>query len=190
MPTASAIPIQLAVTTRSTPPVPPMDLNTGEWPSMWKGGDAVFNTGIFGPNGFSVDLSNLASLTLKILPYVDPKNYLGYVQGQCLSNIIDGDLYVPGINWPAYTQQYPALVTKTVLAEDLVTSLTWAQWAAGLTQNASFLVEASDTDSLNLQGQPCLRFTLAIVGTLQEGGSRIIYGSGPIIIYESGITLE
>ena len=186
----SAIPIQLAVTTRSNPPVPPMDLNTGEWPCMWKGGDTVFNTGIFDAAGFSVDLSNLASLTLKILPYVDPKNYLGYVQGQCLSNIIDGDLYVPGPNWPAYAQQYPALVTKTILAVNLVKSLTSEQWLAGLTQNAGFLVSASDTDSFNLQGQPSIRFTLAIIGTLSVGGSRIIYGSGPIIIYESGITLE
>ncbi len=167
-----------------------MDINTGEWPCIWKGGDVTFNAGIFGPDGFSVDLSNLASLTLKILPYVDTKNYLGYVQGQCLSNIIDGDLYVPGPNWPAYTSQYPALVTKTVLAEDLVNSITWSQWTAGLTQNAAFLIEASDTASFNLMGQPSARFTIAIIGTLTEGGSRIIYGSGPIMVYESGITLE
>lgn len=186
----SAIPVQLQVTTLSNPPVPPIDLNTGEWPCIWRGSDTVFNTGIFDSNGVSVDLSNLASLTLSILPYVDVKNYLGFPQSACLSNVIDGDLYVPGLNWPSYPTSYPALVTVTVDAEDLETAITFQQWQAALVENSAFLVAASDTATIDLQGQPFKRFTLAVSGTLTEGGSRIIYGSGPIMIYESGITLE
>lgn len=187
MSTISAIPIQLQATIRSVPPRGLFDVNTGEWPSLWKGSDTVFNAGIFDDSGFNLDLSNLVSITLQIFPYVKVVNYLGFPESACLSNIIDGDLYVPGLTWPSSGTVYPPLVTVTVLAESITSPITLQRWQSSLAQNASFLMTSDDTASIDLQGQPSRRFMLCLSGSLTNE-SRIIYGSGPIFVYESGFT--
>lgn len=164
--TAAAIPIQLQATVRSVPPVGLIDVNTGEWPVFFKGSTVAFNVGIFDVSGFSVDLSNLDGLKLEIFPYVFVQNYLGYP--------ID--------------ETFPALLSLDVT--ELTETITRQQWQAGLTQNASFVASDTDTSVFDLEGQPSKRFTVCLSGTLTTGGARIIYGSGPIFVYESGITRD
>jgi hypothetical protein len=168
MPTASSIPVQLQVTTRSTPPIAPVDLNTGDWPAIWKGSTTVFNAAIFDPQGFPVDLSNLSKLTLQIFPYVPPQNYLGY----------------------PLPDTFPALITVDVATDDITPVITTANWLASLVQNAAFIVTDAQTLALDLQGQPFNRFIITISGLFKTGINRVIYGSGPIFVYESGITIS
>ena len=66
MPTYTGIPIQLLVSTVSSPPVNPIDVNTGLPPAQWRSNAVTYNVGIFDGNGSSVDLSNLAYLQLTI----------------------------------------------------------------------------------------------------------------------------
>ena len=68
----SAISIRLQLTTRSVPPVPPFDLDTGESPAFWRGENVDFRIGIFDRKGLSVNLSNLAFLQVDIFPNLIP----------------------------------------------------------------------------------------------------------------------
>lgn len=165
MSTLASIPIQLQVTARSNPPIAPIDLNTGDWPMAYKASQTAFNVGLFGPDGFPLDLSNLTKLTLQVFPYVPPQNYLGYP--------------LPDTITP--------LITIDVDAADITPVITTAQWQAALEKNAVFTITDLDTASLDLQGQPFNRFVLTISGTVETSNAVIIYASGPIFFYDSGI---
>lgn len=62
MPIYEQIPIRLAVSLASNPPVAPIDANTGLPPQMWRAQSASIALGIFDAFGNPVDLSNLAQL--------------------------------------------------------------------------------------------------------------------------------
>lgn len=68
MPSApiTGIPIRLQVSTASSPPVPPIDVNTGQPPAQWRANAVAYQVGVFDVNGVSVDLSNLSYLQLTI----------------------------------------------------------------------------------------------------------------------------
>jgi len=66
MPIYQQIPIRLEASLVSNPPVPPIDLNTGISPKFWRAQDIAVSVGIFDAFGASVDLSNVAFLTLTI----------------------------------------------------------------------------------------------------------------------------
>lgn len=165
--TVTAPAIRLAVTTASFPQVPPVDANTGEWPAMFKGSDTAFDLGVFNAARFPVSLANLESLKLLVYPYVPPQNYLGYP----LEDAVD------------------PIATVTVDAADITAVITTAQWDAGLTQNCTFVLPGDTSAAFDLQGQPYDKFTITIRG-LKEGGGHIVYGSGPLMVYESGINSD
>jgi hypothetical protein len=160
--------IRLLVQTRSLPGVATIDVNTGEWPSFFKGSRTEIDLGVFDPFGVGVDLSNISELTLSVYPFVSTVNYLGYP--------LDG--------------QYPAMFSVAVLEDDINPVVSVARWRAGLTQNATTVILPEQTANIDLQGQPHLKFTLCVSGLVNGAGNnrRIIYASGPCFIYESGIT--
>jgi hypothetical protein len=52
----------------STPPVSPIDVNTGDAPRFWRGSGIEIDVGIFDGSSVGLDLSNLYSLTLNLQP--------------------------------------------------------------------------------------------------------------------------
>lgn len=56
------IPIRYEIDLVSTPPVPPIDANTGAAPRFWRGQTVAINGGIFDSSGNPVDLSNIVTL--------------------------------------------------------------------------------------------------------------------------------
>ncbi len=161
--TANATTVRLEATTRSVAGTPIFDIETGDWPSIFKSSAVNFDVGIFGPTGAAVDLSTLSKLTLQIAPYVPPTVYLGYPFGPYVVPIVNVD----------------------VLAASIAPTITRQQWAAGLTQNATFAVNEYDTATVDLSGEPSARFQLIISGTVSATGLRVVYASGPIILNDS-----
>lgn len=161
--TANASTVRLEVTTRSTAGAPIFDIDTGEWPSIFKSSAVNFDVGIFGPTGAAIDLSTLSKLTLQISPYVPPTVYLGYPFGPYVVPIVNVDVFAASIE-PTITRQ---------------------QWEAGLTQNATFSVNEYDTATVDLMGEPSARFQILLIGTVASTGLRVVYASGPIILNDS-----
>lgn len=64
--TYEQVPIRLQLAIISTPPVAPIDGNTGATPVMWRGQSLAIDIGIFAPSGAAVDLANLQYLQLLI----------------------------------------------------------------------------------------------------------------------------
>ena len=69
MPSYAGIPIQLQVSTASSPPVNPIDVITGLPPAQWRANAVVYNVGIFDQNGNGVDLSSFSYLQLVVQAY-------------------------------------------------------------------------------------------------------------------------
>jgi hypothetical protein len=161
--TANASTVRLEVTTRSVAGTPIFDIETGDWPSIFKSSAVNFDVGVFSPDGTAADLSTLSKLTLQISPYTGPTVYLGY---------------------PAFPVN-AALVSVDVLANALVPTISRQRWEAGLVQNATFAINQYDTQFADLLGNPFLRFQLLIIGTVAATGARVVYASGPIIINDS-----
>ena len=65
------IPIRLQINLVSSPPVAPIDANTGAAPRFWRGQTVALDVGIFDAMGNPVDLSNLASLQAVLQPSQD-----------------------------------------------------------------------------------------------------------------------
>lgn len=64
MPIYEQTPIRLQATLSGSPPVAPLDVNTGTTPKFWRGSSVQIQVGIFDAFGAPVDLSNLAKLQL------------------------------------------------------------------------------------------------------------------------------
>jgi hypothetical protein len=75
------------------------------------------------------------------------------------------------------------LVVKTVLAA-AITQLTTADWLAGLSQQATVILDPADTDQ-GLGGLSNATFWLVIQG-LTAGGAILTYGAGACQIYDTG----
>lgn len=68
MPIYQQMPIRLEASLVSSPPVAPIDANTGLAPALWRAQAAAIGIGIFDVNGNAVDLSNLQYLQLNFQP--------------------------------------------------------------------------------------------------------------------------
>lgn len=132
------------------------------------------DVGVFSPGNVSVDLTNLVYMEADVFPLPIPNqatdtNYT-YSQYSVLP-------------FPA-TPPAP-LFSVTLDADEIEPTITRAGWVAGDEQNARFIFSFVQTQSLDLGGAPMRRFWLVIHG-LTTTGTRIVYGAGPIDIYESG----
>ncbi len=68
MPIYSQMPVRLEASLVSSPPVAPVDANTGLAPAFWRGQSLAIAIGIFDVDGNAVDLSNLQYLQLNLQP--------------------------------------------------------------------------------------------------------------------------
>lgn len=174
MPTAAASEIFLELTTRSNPPISPIDINTDLPPRIWRGEDVDFNIGIFDPFGNSVDLSNLSFLELDIFPTQLP------------AQASPGNLgYAPYSSLP-YPSVPPApLLTVTVPANQITPTITKANWYEGLAAQAVMSLSWIQTASINLGGATEADFWLVLQG-ITSIGRKIVYGGCLLKVYESG----
>lgn len=62
MPIYEQIPIRLEIDLVSTPPVPPIDANTGQKPVFWRGNSIALQVGLFDAQGNPVDMSNIETV--------------------------------------------------------------------------------------------------------------------------------
>lgn len=62
------IPVRLALSTTSNPPVTPQDQNTGAQPQFFRAQGVAVQVGVFDGSGNPVDLSNLTYLQLVLMP--------------------------------------------------------------------------------------------------------------------------
>lgn len=170
----SAIPVQLQLTTRSTPPVAPVDLNTTQMPRIWRGESVDFNVGIFDTQGDAVDLSNIEFLEFDIFPLLIPPR-----------DVPTNQVYSPYSTLPFPSTPPAPLLTVTVPAEDIVPLIDRAEWNAGLAQQAVFSFDWSETASLNLGGKPSKKFWLSVHG-LTDSGKKLTYGGGYLEVFETG----
>lgn len=170
----SVIPIRCELVTRLNPPAVPVDANTGLVPQAWRGAEVAVDVGVFSPGNVSVDLSNLVYMEADVFPLPVPNqatdtNYT-YSQYSVL---------------PFPTTTPAPLFFVTVEADKIEPTITRAGWFSGTEQNVRFVFSFVQTQSLDLGGSPMRRFWLVIHG-LTTSGTRIVYGAGPIDIYESG----
>lgn len=174
MPVADAIQIRLAVSTRSSPPVPPVDADTGETPQIWRGEDVDFALGIFDAAGFPVVLSNLFALEIDIFPWPIPATKPNTNQG-----------YAPYSFQPFPTVPPAPLLTKTILAADLTDIITSRDWENGTDQNAIASFSFTELSALNLGGRQSASFGFVVKG-ITASGKKIFYGGGPLTVFEGG----
>ncbi len=179
MPEADAIPIRLEVSTRSSPPVAPIDVLTGAQPEIWRGEDVAIAVGIFDSNGFPVDLSNLDFLELDIFPWPIPANRPSTNQG-----------YAP-FSFLPFPSMPPAPLLRAVLVGDddpdvteIKALITSRDWKEGTDQNGVFRFPWRDTASLNLGGLPAKRFGFVVHGL--AGTRKLVYGGGTLMVFEAG----
>lgn len=174
MSTVSAIPVQLQLTTRSTPPVAPVDLNTLQVPRIWRGENVDFNVAIFDPAGNAVDLSNLEFLELDIFPILIPPR-----------DVPTNQVYAPYSILPFPSTPPAPLLSVTVPAEDITALVDRADWDAGIAQQAVFSFNWSETGSLNLGGKRNKKFWISVHG-LTTDGRKLTYGAGYLDVFENG----
>ena len=172
--TIEAIEIQLELTTRSVPPIPPTDILTGSTPRLWRGSETAFYLGIFDPQGVSVDLSNLAYLEVDILPIPTPPEWANTNQ-----------TYQPWSVLPFPSNPPAPLLSVTIPASGITARISRGQWLDGQAQNAIATFNWAQTQSLDLQGAESAPFMLVVHG-ITAGGRRITYGAGVVTVFESG----
>jgi hypothetical protein len=174
MPVAAAAEVFLELTTRSNPPVSPVDINTDLPPAIWRGEDVDFNVGIFDCFGNCVDLSNLQFLQVSILP------------AQLPAQASPGNLlYAPYSTLP-YPSVPPApLLSAVVPAAAITPVISRYNWLEGLESQATLSFSWIQTSSLNLGGQTEMDFWLVVQG-LTSIGRMITYGGCVLKVHESG----
>jgi hypothetical protein len=172
--TASAITIGLQLTTRSVPPVPLRDIDTGEAPAIWRGEDVDFRIGIFDRNGDPADLSGLSYLQLDIYPLLIPGPQPDTNQG-----------YAPYSLQPYPTTPPAPLVSRTLTAGEITATITKAGWESGAQANGVLSLGWADTLSLELAGLPSKPFSLVVHG-MTSAGRKLTFGGGPINVFEAG----
>jgi hypothetical protein len=174
MPTAAAASVFLEFTTRSNPPISPIDINTDLPPQIFRGEDVDFSIGIFDPFGNSVDLSNLQFLELDIFPMQLP------------ADASPGNLlYAPFSTLPFPSTPPAPLLSVTLPAGDITPVIDRADWLEGNEAQAVMSFSWIDTSSLNLGGQTEADFWIVLQG-LTSIGRKIVYGACRLRVYESG----
>jgi hypothetical protein len=88
--------------------------------------------------------------------------------------------------YPSQTALVP-WVTQTIAGSDINSPILFSDWQNDLNQNASFILSPAQTD-LGLLAEESRQFWMTISGITQAGVS-IVYGAGPITIYNPGYTL-
>lgn len=166
--------LSLELTTRSNPPVYPVDSDTGQAPAFWRGEDVDFRIGIFDRNGFPVDLSNLDFLEVDIFPLPIPNRQPDTNFEYALYSFLP---------FPSVPPQ--PLLTVTIPAVDITALIDRRGWEDGVEENAVGSIGWIDTQSLNLGGAGSKQFGLVVHG-LTSTGKKITYGGGPIRVYETG----
>ena len=167
----NAIPIRLALTTRSSPPTFPVDQNTGETARIFRGEDVSIQVAVF-DQGTPLDLSNITLLEFMVFPFAVPPRDVGTNYS-----------YAPYTQVP-YPSSYPApLINVPVEAVDITAYITDAEWQAGGFQ-AEALLSWIDTQNLSLDGLPVKDFWLVIQGW--TGTRKLTYAATPLRVYESG----
>lgn len=176
---ADAIPIRLEVTTRSAPPVAPIDTQTGAQPEIWRGEDVAISVGVFDSDGFPVDLSNLDYLEFDIFPWPIP------------ANRPNTDLAYAPYSMLPFPSMPPAPILRSILVADddpdvseIKPLITSREWKEGTDQNGVFRFTWIDTNSLNLGGSPAKRFGFVVHGL--AGGRKLTYGGGTLLVFEAG----
>ena len=170
----NSIALRLALTTRSAPPVLPVDANTGFTPGVWRGEDWQFQLAVFNPQGGIQDLSNLTMFQVNVFPAPIPPRDLGTNYS-----------YAPYTQLP-FPSSYPApTLNATVLRAQfnnpILSVQDWEQGQAQVTANFSWI----DTSSLNLGGKEYADFWLVLQGF--TGTNKLTYGATPLRVFESGI---
>lgn len=174
MPTTPAAQVPLEFTTRSNPPISPVDINTDRPPQIWRGEDVDFLIGIFDPFGDSVDLSNLSFLELDIFPMQLP------------AATSPGNLgYGPYSTLPFPSTPPAPLLKVTLPSSSITATISRADWLEGLASQAVLSLSWIDTASIDLGGLTSAPFWLVLQG-LTSIGRKIVYGGCLITIFESG----
>jgi len=93
------IPIRLQLSTASAPPVAPLDANTGNTPAFWRGQAISVQVGIFDAMQNPVDISNLQSISLAILPSVDS------IIPSAVSTVAAADFDNTSVTWQEWISQ-------------------------------------------------------------------------------------
>lgn len=171
---ADSIVVRLALTTRSVPPVAPVDSNTGEPPAIWRGEDIDFQIGIFDAMGFCVDLSNVDFLEVDIFPTPLPAQ-----------RILTNQTYAPYSMLPFPSVPPAPLLSVTIPAIDITPVISWSNWEDGLAQQATASFGWRETLSLNLGGKSSRPFGILVHG-ITDGLRKLTYGGGLLTVYESG----
>ena len=170
----SAIPVRCALVARLNPPDTPVDGQTGLIPQVWRGADFAIDLGVFDANKVSVDLSNLDYLEFDIFPLPIPNQHTN-------TNYTYSDWSV----LPFPTMPPAPLISVTLTEDEITPTITQAGWRNGTEQNARAIFSFTQTQSLELDAHPMRRFWLVIHG-LTSDGRKIVYGGGPIEVYQSG----
>lgn len=175
MPTFDTSIIRLQLEIASDPPVPPIDLNTGQPPQLWRGATVGFNLGIFDRRtGACVDLSNVDFLEVAIFPKA------------ILNQLSDTNFNYNPYSASIYPNLPPApLVFTTIPAADITPIIERQDWVDGITQQANAVFGFVQTSQLELNGAPKADFWLSVAAKV--GGARIVYGGSWLTVYESGI---
>lgn len=75
-------------------------------------------------------------------------------------------------------------VNKAIAGDDLIPTVTRAEWLAGVNQQASIVLSAADTD-LPLDGETSTDFWMVVRGVTTDG-DVLIYGAGPVTAHNPG----
>ncbi len=162
--------IRLELTAATNPPVPPIDVVTGNPPRAWRGSTLAIALGIFDANGAAVDLSDVEFLEVDIFPasyFASPPNY---------------NPYTP--------QPFPPLppaplVFVTIPASEITDTVSRDEWLAGAAQQAIATFSWVQMAQLDLDGKQAEDFYLVVHGMTPSG--RVIYGAAALPVFESGV---
>ena len=169
-----SIAVRLELTTRSVPPVPPIDSNTGEIPAVWRGEDWAFQIGIFDANGVGVDLSNIDYLQVDIYHELIPATWPATNQ-----------TYSPYSTLPFPSTPPSPLLSTTIVKADITPIVSYAAWKNGSAQQATANFRFTDTNSINLNGYPKRTLGIMIFG-YSNGQKKLTYVGGPWQVFEGG----
>lgn len=152
----------------------PIDGNTELVPQTWRGEEFAVDAGVFDVNNVAVNLANLAYFECDIFPLPIP------------NDDVDTNFTTPPFsNQPFPTTPPAPLISVTLEAEEITPLITRQAWLDGQAQNARFLFSFVQMQSLDLGGDSVRRFWM-VFSARTTGGARLIYGAGPLEVYESG----
>ncbi len=165
MPIYQQIPIRLQASLVSAPPVAPIDINTGVAPRFWRAQGISVAFAVFDAFGVAVNLSNIASLTMRLQEY---QNSLTPV----FEEIIDAADIIPTITRAGWQNGLQQQATFLLTAAETDVSLAGGNekpyWLSiiGLTEDAELIVYAAGYVAFFNPGQT---FARAPFGFISRG---------------------